>query len=182
MRRRGVIAGFVATVVVGATALVGPASAGAATCATGTWRLQDVSLSRTIKSPYGNLTVTPLAGGAIRVSVGAAGTWSVTVNKSFRATGSLPVGTVNGTATLTGAATGTYKTKKSGAVVFRLTSGSGTAAFSGTLNGVPLNFTYPVKAGDVQKYLGIKGKALPSCSGNSLTLRFKLVTLSFARV
>jgi hypothetical protein len=182
MRGRRVVAGFVAAMVIGAGALVGPGSAGAATCATGTWRLQDVSLSRTIKSPYGNLSVTPLTGGAIQLSVGAAGTWSVTVNKSFHATGSLPVGTVDGTATLTGAATGVYATKRTGAVVFRLTSGSGTAAFSGTVNGLPLDFTYPVKAGDVQKYLGIKGKALPSCAGNTLTLRFRAVTLVFDRV
>jgi hypothetical protein len=172
----------VAAVLAGAITLVGPGSVGAATCATGTWQLQDVSLSRTIKSPYGKLSVTPIPGGAIRLTVGGAGTWSVTVDKSFHASGALPLGTVDGTADLAGAASGTYRTKKDGGVVFRLSSGFGVATFSGTVNGRSLTFTYPVKAGDVQKYLGIKGKALPSCAGNTLTLRFKLVTLAFARV
>jgi hypothetical protein len=172
----------VTAVLAGAITFAGTGPAGAASCATGTWRLQDASLSRTIKSPYGKLSVTPIAGGAIRLTVGGAGTWSVTVDKSFHATGSLPLGSVDGTADLDGAAAGTYRSKKDGGIVFRLSSGFGTAAFSGTVNGRSLSFTYPIKAGDVQKYLGIKGKALPACAGNTLTLRFKLVSLSFARV
>jgi hypothetical protein len=158
----------------------GAGPVGAATCATGTWRPVDASLARSIKTPYGRLNVSPLAGGSIRLTVTAAKTWAVTIDKSFRATGALPVGSVDGTARVTGQATGPYKLKKNGAVVFRLSSGSGNAAFSGTLNGRPLSFSYAVKPGDVQKYLGIKGKAVPTCTPGRLTLRFKLVTLTFA--
>jgi hypothetical protein len=165
----------------GIVGLVGAGAAdpaGAATCATGTWRPIDATFSRTVKTPYGKVTVAPLPGGSIRLTVSAAKTWALTIDKSFRATGALPVGSVDGTARITGQGNGPYKLKKNGAVVFRLASGSGTAAFSGTVNGQPLAFSYPVKPGDVQKYLGIKGKAVPTCSPGRLTLRFKLITLT----
>jgi hypothetical protein len=179
MRGRRFVAVIAAVVAVGSVgALTGAGTAGAATCATGTWQLQDTSLSGTVKTPYGSVNVTPIAGGTIQLTVDAS-TWSVSVDKSFDATGALPVGNVDGTVHVTGSATGTYKVKQDTGVVFRLTSGSGTAAFTGTVNSRPLSFSYPVKKGDVQQYLGIKGKALPSCTATRLTLRFKAVTLTF---
>src|SRR5689334_5835813 len=113
MRGRRCIAGIVAAVAIGsAGTLVGPGTAGAATCATGTWRLQDASLTRTVKTPYGKVSVTPIAGGSIRLTVGA-GTWSVAVSdKSFHATGALPVGDVDGVVTVNGSANGPFKVKK----------------------------------------------------------------------
>jgi hypothetical protein len=125
------------------------------------------------------LSVAPIPGGTVRLTVGAANTWAVNIDKAFQANGALPVGSVNGTVTVKGNANGVYKTKKDTGVVFRLSAGSGTASFSGTVNGRPLSFSYPVKPGDVQQYLGIKGKAIPTCTPGNLTLRFKFATLRF---
>lgn len=179
MRGRGFIAAVgTAVVAAGTIGLAGPAPVSAATCATGTWRVQDVSLDRTVKTPYGKLRFAPVAGGTVRLTIGATNTWSVTIDKAFRASGALPVGSVNGTVTVTGSANGTYKSKRDTSVVIRLSAGSGSATFSGTVNGLPLSFSYPVKSGDVQQYLGIKGKAFPTCTPGGLTLRYKLATLT----
>jgi hypothetical protein len=164
----------------GAAAGVGGPPAGAAACYTGTWTLQDASLTRTIKTPYGTLTAAPLPGGSVTLTIGAGGTWRADVDKSFHATGSGPLGSASGTVAIDAAANGTYRVKKNSALVFRISAASGTATFSGTVNGAPTHYSYRVVKSDVQRYLGVKGKAVPACTaGHHLTLRFKTVTLSF---
>jgi hypothetical protein len=176
---------FIATVgIVSVSALgltSGPlAPAGAAACYTGTWQLSDASASRVIKTPYGRLTVTPKPGGAVKLTLGAAGTWSLDVNKSFNAAGTGPLGTASGTVAVDAVANGTFRGKSNGSLVFRISAASGNATFNGTVNGTPTTYSYSVIKSDVQAYLGIKGKAVPTCSaGPHLRLSFRTVTLTF---
>ncbi len=180
MRARRIIA-VVAAFGVGTVGMgsAGLAPAGAAACYTGTWNLTDTSATRTIKTPYGLLGVTPRPGGAVRLTITPDGTWSLDVDKSFFATGTGALGTASGTVTVDAVASGLYRARKNGSVVFRIRSGSGNANFAGTVNGAPLSYAYSIVKSDVQRYLGIKGKAVPTCNGGSLSLRFNTVTLRF---
>ena len=154
--------------------------AGAAACYTGTWQLSDASSSRVIKTPYGRLTVAPKPGGHVTLTLSSAGTWALDVNKSFDATGTGPLGTASGSVAVDASANGTFRAKSNGSIVFRISAASGNATFNGTVNGTPTTYSYSVIKSDVQAYLGIKGKAVPTCSaGPHLSLRFRTVTLSF---
>ena len=181
MTVRRVIAtvGIVSVSALGLTA--GPlAPVGAAACYTGTWQLSDASANRVIKTPYGRLTVSPAPGGAVTLTLGSAGTWALAVNKSFNATGTGPLGTASGSVAVNASANGTFRGKSNGSLVFRISAASGNATFNGTMNGTPTTYAYSVVKSDVQAYLGIKGKAVPTCSaGPHLALRFNTATLNF---
>lgn len=159
---------------------VSPGTVGAAACYTGTWTLSDASANRVIKTPYGRLTVTPAPGGAVKLTLGSAGTWALDVDKSFSATGTGPLGTASGSVAVDAIANGTFRAKNNGSLVFRISAASGTATFNGTVNGTPTTYHYSVVKSDVQAYLGVKGKAVPTCSaGPHLSLRFRTATLTF---
>jgi hypothetical protein len=133
-----------------------------------------------IKTPYGRLDVTARAGGAVFLTIGPSGTWSLDVDQSFNATGTGPLGTATGIVAVDAVASGAYRARTNGSLVFRIRSASGGATFSGTVNGSPLSYSYAIVKSDVQRYLGIKGKAVPTCSaGPHLALRFNTVTLRF---
>lgn len=132
-----------------------------------------------INTPYGRLTVSPAPGGAVTLTLGA-GTWSLDVNKSFNATGTGPLGTASGSVAVDAVANGTFRSKSNGSLVFRISAASGNATFNGTVNGSPTTYAYSVVKSDVQAYLGVKGKAVLTCSaGPHLTLRFRTATLTF---
>jgi len=157
------------------------APAGAATCYSGTWRMTEASANRVVKTPYGRLTVAPVPGGVVRLTLGT-GTWSLDVDKSFSATGSGPLGNASGTVAVDTIANGTFKAKPNGSLAVRISAASGTATFDGTVNGTPTHYPYNIVKNDVNAYFGIKGKAIPTCSaGPRLSLRFKTATLSFVR-
>jgi hypothetical protein len=143
--------------------------------------MTDASANRVVKTPYGRLAVSPVAGGAVKLTVGT-GTWALDIDKSFAATGSGPLGNASGTVAVDAVATGTFKAKKNGSLALRVSAASGRATFNGTVNGTPTSYPYNIVKNDVSAYFGFKGKAIPACSaGPRLSLTFKTATVGFVR-
>lgn len=173
--RRSLGAGVIAAVALLASACVPlgvnlTSNGGGGTCPAGSWHVDTTTVFSTIQSALGGITITPSGNGIdLALNAGSPNTWNLTVNQTVAVAST----DVNGTANITGSASGTYTTSGS-TITFTLGSLSGTVNVSGTAFGHSGSFTWSLPAsGDISKLYGLSGTATYACNANgTLSLTF----------
>jgi hypothetical protein len=173
--RRSLGAGIIALVALFASACVPHGvtltpSGGNTTCPAGSWHLDSTTVFSTIQSALGGITITPSGTGVdLTLNSGSPNTWNLSVDQTVTVAST----NVNGTATVTGSASGTYTTSGD-QITFTLGNLSGTVAVSGTAFGHTGSFTWALpQSGGIAKLYGMSGSATYACNSNgTLSLTF----------
>ena len=157
-----------------------PGGGGGPACPQGTYHVTDQVLDPLV-SPIGPLNVDALPGGTLTLAINAS-TWTLGGSQALAVSGNSPWGPIEGTATVTLDASGSWSTVSSTSLSFSLSSISGSVSFSGTAGGNPVNQTFTLNDVDLDERYGLSGTADYACgSAPDLTLAFTDIDLDLDR-
>jgi hypothetical protein len=172
---------LIAVACMGAFALIGtaclpaitlqPPLGGNATCPEGgTWTLSSDTITSALSTLLGNATVTPSGTGlTLTLTSGSPDTWSLGGTQTLHivGTGFDVTATVSPTASGTNTQTGTSGTGGTGSLTFMLSNLTGTAAVTGTVNGQPISFNWPLgQSDDIGGLYGLNATANYTCNSD----------------
>jgi hypothetical protein len=140
--------------------------AGTGACLPGTWTYQTVQLQSPISTPVGSLSITSSGPGTTLTFTDT--TWALTTNTTFTGSLTSPIGTFNGTVTLTGSADGTYARSGSD-ITFTLGAVSGSATYDVQSGAQHFSGSLSLPSSGMQKLVGLSGTAPFSCGPSALT-------------
>jgi hypothetical protein len=185
---------LIAVACVGAFAVIGtacmpviglqPPPGGNASCPEGTWTLSSDTITSALSTLLGSATVTPSGTGlTLTLTSGSPDTWSLGGTQSLHIVGMGfdVTATVSPTSSGTNTQTGTTGTGGTGSLTFTSATLSGTAAVTGTVNGQPISFNWPLgHSGDIDTLYGLNATANYTCnSDGSLSLSLPTEQMDF---